>query len=141
MLDIVRSSERFHLQNDWLSAYWHFSFDHYHDPSNMNWGPLRVFNNDTIQPSRGFPMHPHRDMEILTYVISGALEQLEDALTAENNFRRKCQTESPEFFANLPALKFEKHILLCKNASCKEYDFIHKWRADVTARGILEVGA
>ena len=74
MLDIVRSSERFHLQNDWLSAYWHFSFDHYHDPSNMNWGPLRVFNNDTIQPSRGFPMHPHRDMEILTYVISGALE-------------------------------------------------------------------
>ena len=74
MLDIIRSSERFYLQNDWLSACWHFSFDHYHDLGNMNWGPLRVLNNDTIQPSRGFPMHPHRDMEIITYIIDGALE-------------------------------------------------------------------
>ena len=74
MLDITRSDQRFHLENEWLSAYWHFSFDHYYDPNNMGFGPLRVFNNDTIQPGQGFPMHPHRDMEILTYVIDGELE-------------------------------------------------------------------
>jgi len=74
MLDITRSGERFHFETDWLSAYWHFSFDHYYDPKNLSFGPLRVFNNDTIQPGRGFPMHPHRDMEILTYVIKGELE-------------------------------------------------------------------
>ena len=74
MLDITRSGDRFHFETDWLSAYWHFSFDHYHDPNHLSFGPLRVFNNATIQPGRGFPMHPHRDMEILTYVIHGELE-------------------------------------------------------------------
>ncbi len=74
MLQVTRSNQRHHFANDWLSAYWHFSFDHYYDPQNMGFGPLRVFNNDTIQPAKGFPMHPHRDMEILTYVIDGALE-------------------------------------------------------------------
>ena len=73
MLRITPAEKRFHFENDWLSAYWHFSFDHYHDAANMGFGPLRVFNNDTIQPGRGFPMHPHRDMEIVTYVMSGAL--------------------------------------------------------------------
>jgi redox-sensitive bicupin YhaK (pirin superfamily) len=74
MLQVARSNERYHLENEWLSAYWHFSFDHYYDPKNMEFGPLRVFNNDTIQPAKGFPMHPHRDMEIVTYVINGTLE-------------------------------------------------------------------
>jgi redox-sensitive bicupin YhaK (pirin superfamily) len=74
MLDVTRSKDRYHLETDWLSAYWHFSFDHYYDPANMSFGPLRVFNNDTIQPAKGFPMHPHRDMEIVTYVIRGELE-------------------------------------------------------------------
>ena len=74
MLDITRSGDRFHFETGWLSAYWHFSFDHYYDPKNLSFGPLRVFNNDTIQPGRGFPMHPHQDMEILTYVIRGELE-------------------------------------------------------------------
>ena len=74
MLAITRSNERYHFENEWLSANWHFSFDHYYDPQNMSFGPLRVFNNDTIQPTQGFPMHPHRDMEILTYVIQGELE-------------------------------------------------------------------
>ena len=78
MLDITRSGDRFHFETDWLSAYWHFSFDHYHDLNNLSFGPLRVFNNDTIQPGRGFPMHPHRDMEILTYVIHGELEHKDD---------------------------------------------------------------
>lgn len=73
-MQIIRSHERFHLEEGWLKANWHFSFGHYHDPDNVQFGPLRVFNDDTIAPSSGFPMHPHRDMEIVTYVFGGALE-------------------------------------------------------------------
>ena len=57
----------------WLDAKHHFSFANYHDPRRMNWGSLRVWNDDTIAPRSGFPPHPHRDMEIITYVRSGAI--------------------------------------------------------------------
>jgi quercetin 2,3-dioxygenase len=72
-MQIIRADERFHLESDWLSAYWLFSFDRYYDPQNMNFGPLRVFNHDTIAGGGGFPTHPHREMEIVTYVLQGAL--------------------------------------------------------------------
>jgi len=74
MIRLIRSADRYHIENEWLSAYWHFSFDHYHDPANVSFGPLRVFNNDTIAPGGGFPFHPHREMEIVTYLIKGQLE-------------------------------------------------------------------
>jgi len=74
MIKVVRSEERYHADMGWLSTYWHFSFDAYYDPANMNWGALRVFNDDLIQPGQGFGFHPHRDMEIVTYVLEGALE-------------------------------------------------------------------
>jgi len=74
MIQVIRAGERYHFETDWLSTYWHFSFDHYHDPANMQFGPLRVFNDDTIAPGGGFPLHGHREMEILTYVIEGQLE-------------------------------------------------------------------
>lgn len=61
------------FDNDWLSARYHFSFADYHDPDRMGLGPLRVWNDDTIQPGGGFPMHGHRDMEIVTYVRRGAI--------------------------------------------------------------------
>lgn len=57
----------------WLDAHHHFSFAEYYDPSRMSWGRLRVWNDDRIAPQSGFPMHPHRDMEIITYVRSGAI--------------------------------------------------------------------
>lgn len=57
----------------WLDARHHFSFAGYHDPARVNWGSLRVWNDDTIQPGTGFPTHPHRDMEIITYVRKGAI--------------------------------------------------------------------
>jgi quercetin 2,3-dioxygenase len=57
----------------WLDAKHHFSFADYHDPNRVNWGSLRVWNDDTIQPRTGFPTHPHRNMEIITYVRKGAI--------------------------------------------------------------------
>ena len=57
----------------WLNANFHFSFAEYRDPRRDHWGALRVWNNDRIAPDTGFPPHPHRDMEIVTYVIKGAI--------------------------------------------------------------------
>jgi redox-sensitive bicupin YhaK (pirin superfamily) len=78
MIQTIRSTERYHAETDWLSTHWHFSFDHYHDPANMNFGPLRVFNDDVVAPAGGFPFHLHREMEIITYIVEGALEHRDD---------------------------------------------------------------
>ena len=63
----------------WLDAHHHFAFADYRDPARTNWGALRVWNDDTIAPHTGFPAHPHRDMEIITYVRTGAITH-EDSL-------------------------------------------------------------
>jgi hypothetical protein len=74
MIKVITSDERHHQNFGWLDTRWHFSFDTYYDPENVHWGALRVFNDDVIEPGQGFPMHGHRDMEIVTYVLSGTLE-------------------------------------------------------------------
>lgn len=61
------------FRNDWLNAHYHFSFSNYHDPGRMGWGKLRVWNDDTISAGTGFPPHPHDNMEIITYVRTGAI--------------------------------------------------------------------
>jgi len=71
---VQRAGERAFFDFGWLKTYHSFSFADYFDPENLNWGALRVFNDDTVLPGKGFGTHPHRDMEIVTYVLRGELE-------------------------------------------------------------------
>lgn len=64
----------YRIDGGWFKARWHFSFDRYDDPNNMGIGKLRVFNHDTLVPGAAWPMHPHRDIEGITYVVSGEFE-------------------------------------------------------------------
>ena len=73
MIDIRPFASLGHADHGWLDARHHFSFADYHDPARMGWGAIRVWNDDTIAAKSGFPPHPHRDMEIVTYVRSGAI--------------------------------------------------------------------
>jgi len=74
MLHIRRAAERGHINHGWLDTYHSFSFGDYHDTQWMGYRSLRVINDDKVAPGYGFPMHGHRDMEIITYVLDGVLE-------------------------------------------------------------------
>ncbi|MGD2133581.1 MAG: pirin family protein [Maricaulaceae bacterium] len=76
-----------HANHGWLDARHHFSFARYHDPARMGWGSIRVWNDDEIAPHSGFDPHPHRDMEIITYVRQGAI-------THQDNMGNEGRTEA-----------------------------------------------
>ena len=73
MIDVRKFDSLGHANHGWLDARHHFSFANYYDPARMGWGRIRVWNDDTIGAKSGFPPHPHRDMEIVTYVRTGAI--------------------------------------------------------------------
>jgi redox-sensitive bicupin YhaK (pirin superfamily) len=77
------AAERFHSRLDWLDSWHSFSFSSHHDPAWMGFGPLRVINDDTIAAGRGFGMHPHRDMEIVTVMVEGQLNHCDSMGHAE----------------------------------------------------------
>lgn len=79
MIDIRPFAGLAHRDHGWLDTRFHFSFADYHDPDRMGWGKIRVWNDDRIAPKSGFPPHPHRDMEIITFVRTGAVSH-EDSM-------------------------------------------------------------
>jgi redox-sensitive bicupin YhaK (pirin superfamily) len=78
VLQVRRDAEIYRAEGGWFTARWHFSFDRYRDPENMGWGPLRVFNDDRLVPGAVWPLHPHRDIEGLTYVVEGTFRHEDD---------------------------------------------------------------
>jgi redox-sensitive bicupin YhaK (pirin superfamily) len=87
MIDVRPFSTLGAANHGWLDAHHHFSFADYHDPGRMNWGNLRVWNDDAIAPKSCFPPHPHADMEIITYVREGAI-------THQDSLGNKGRTEA-----------------------------------------------
>lgn len=73
MIEIIKANKRHFSDFDWLKTYWLFSFSSYFDPHNIQFGALRVFNDDIVAPHTGFPTHPHEEMEIITIVLDGEM--------------------------------------------------------------------
>jgi len=73
MIQIIRADKRHFSDFGWLKTYWLFSFSSYYDPNNIQFGALRIFNDDVVEPGMGFPTHPHEEMEIITVVLEGQM--------------------------------------------------------------------
>lgn len=86
MIQIIPAAGRHFSDFGWLKTYWLFSFSNYFDPSNIQFGALRVFNDDVVEPKTGFPTHPHEEMEIVTIVLSGEITH-KDSMGNKNVIR------------------------------------------------------
>jgi hypothetical protein len=86
MIQSIPADKRHFSDFGWLKTYWLFSFSNYYDPSNIQFGALRVFNDDVVEPKTGFPTHPHEEMEIVTIVLSGEITH-KDSMGNKNVIR------------------------------------------------------
>lgn len=119
MLTIRRDKEIFEERTDWFRARWHFSFDRYHDPEQLGVGALRVFNDDRIIGGAAWPMHPHRDIESLTYVVEGTFEHAD---SLGNNGRLTAGAAQVMDFGHEGALHSERNA-----ATAEPLRFIQFW--------------
>jgi len=87
MHELRRASDRGYADHGWLKSFHSFSFADYFDPEHVDFGPLRVINEDRVRPGAGFGTHSHRDMEIVTYVLSGELSHKDSLATARSSAR------------------------------------------------------
>jgi redox-sensitive bicupin YhaK (pirin superfamily) len=128
MIDVRRAAERFHTRLDWLDSWHSFSFGEHHDPANTGHGLLLVSNDDTVAPGGGFGTHGHRDMEIVTWVLSGALAH-RDSSGGEGVIR-------PKMAQRMSAGRGVRHSEM--NASATEpVHFLQMWvRPDGSGTGI-----
>lgn len=78
MIQLRKKEQIYHIEGGWFSGDWHFSFDHYYDPENTRFGTLRVFNVDTLVPGAVWPLHPHRDIEVVTYCVDGEFQHADE---------------------------------------------------------------
>src|SRR5258708_31484589 len=95
MIIARKSAARGRTKIAWLDSRHTFSFGDYYDPNNMGFRTLRVINEDRVRPGAGFPTHPHRDMEIITYILEGALEHKDSLGTGSPIPPREAQRPSP----------------------------------------------
>jgi redox-sensitive bicupin YhaK (pirin superfamily) len=109
MIDIRPFASLGHANHGWLDARHHFSFASYHDPARMAWGRIRVWNDDKIAAKSGFPPHPHRDMEIVTYVRTGAITHQDSMGNKETTlFQIWIETDRPGAAPSWGAMPFPR---------------------------------
>ena len=118
MLTPIRFDDLGHFKNDWLDTRYHFSFSDYHNPDRMGFGPLRVINDDIVRAGTGFGLHPHRNMEIITYVRKGAIIHT-DSLGNEG----RTQAGDVQVMTAGRGLPMRKKAPLIKIPSCSRFGF------------------
>lgn len=130
MIDVIPSQKRHYTDIGWLQTYWLFSFSNYYDPENVNHGTLRVFNDDVVLPGKGFGIHPHEEMEIISIVLDGEMEHQDTmgntTVIKKNDVQRMTAgtglQHSEWNHANTPVHFFQIWVLPQKKGLAPSYD-------------------